>query len=79
MDDEIKEFLAEVEDHIRYDIHEVSNQLKDMQIEVNILKQQVSNLEKIIRIVDEHVAGGLSGIRIDVALMKDELEKQGGH
>ncbi|GLG01200.1 hypothetical protein Alches_12390 [Alicyclobacillus hesperidum subsp. aegles] len=50
VNDEVKELLSHMEDGIRYDIHEVSNQLKDMQTEVNILKRQVSNFEKIIRI-----------------------------
>jgi len=75
MDGEIREFLAEMEDRTRYDIHEVSNQLKDTQTEVNILKQQVSALEKIILIVDQNNAAALSGIRIDVGLIKGELEK----
>ncbi|GMA64195.1 hypothetical protein NZD89_02420 [Alicyclobacillus fastidiosus] len=73
--DELKEFLTEMEDRIRYDIHEVANQLKDIQSQVNTLSQQVNNLEKIIRIVDQNNAGTLSGIRIDTRLIKDALEK----
>lgn len=46
-----------MEDRIRYDVHNASNQIKDMQAEVNTLKQQVNTLEKVIRIVDEHIAG----------------------
>ncbi|WP_067625226.1 MULTISPECIES: hypothetical protein [Alicyclobacillus] len=73
--DDIKELLSDMEDRIRYDIHEVANQLKDIQTEVNTLKQQVSTLEKIIRIVDQNNAVTLSGIRMDVALIKDTLGK----
>ena len=75
MDDELKELLSEMEDRIRYDIHQVSNQLKDIQTEVSTLKQQVDTLEKIIRIVDQNNAAALSGIRMDVALIKDTLGK----
>lgn len=73
--DEIKELLSDLEDRIRYDIHEVANQLKDIHSEVSTLKQQVTNLEKVIRIVDQNNAANLSGIRVDVALIKDALEK----
>ncbi|WDL98853.1 hypothetical protein [Alicyclobacillus sp. ALC3] len=75
MDDEFKELLSEMEDRIRYDIHQVSNQLKDIQTEVSTLKQQVDTLEKIIRIVDQNSAANLSGIQLDIKLIKDALEK----
>ncbi|QSO48487.1 hypothetical protein [Alicyclobacillus mengziensis] len=75
MDDELKELLSDMEDRIRYDVHQVSNQLKDIQTEVSILKQQVDTLERIIRIVDQNNAANLSGIRMDVALIKDVLGK----
>ncbi|WP_067625035.1 hypothetical protein [Alicyclobacillus acidiphilus] len=77
--DELKELLTEMEDRIRYDIHNASNQLKDIQIEVGDLKRKVSTLEGILRIVDQNNAAALSGIRIDVALIKGELERLGGH
>lgn len=73
--DKLKELLTDMEDRIRYDIHEASNQLKGIQTEVNTLKQQVSILEKILRIVDQNYATGLSGVKIDVALIKGELLK----
>lgn len=77
--DELKELLTEMEDRIRYDIHNASNQLKEIQIEVDDLKRKVSTLEGILRIVDQNNAAALSGIRIDVALIKGELERLGGH
>ncbi|SHJ73187.1 hypothetical protein [Alicyclobacillus tolerans] len=77
--DELKELLTDMEDRIRYDIHNVSNQLKEMQTEVDDLKRKVSTLEGILRIVDQNNAAALSGIRIDIALIKGELGKQGGH
>lgn len=64
-----------MEDGIRYDVHEVANPLKDIQTEVNNLKQQVSNLEKIIGIIDQNNVAALSAVRIDVALIKGKLEK----
>ena len=64
-----------MEDGIGYDVHEVANPLKDIQTEVNNLKQQVSNLEKIIGIIDQNNVAALSAVRIDVALIKGKLEK----
>ncbi|WP_067929610.1 hypothetical protein [Alicyclobacillus shizuokensis] len=77
--EELKELLSEMEDRIRYDVHEASNQLKNIQTEVEDLKRKVSTLEGILRIVDQNNAAALSGIRIDVALIKGELERLGGH
>jgi hypothetical protein len=77
--EELKELLSEMEDRIRYDVHEASNQLKNIQTEVEDLKRKVSTLEGILRIVDQNNAAALSGIRIDIALIKGDLEKQRGH
>ncbi|WP_311794910.1 hypothetical protein [Alicyclobacillus acidiphilus] len=57
--EELKELLSDMEDRVRYDIHQVCNQLKDIQAEVNTLKQQASVIEKIIRIVDQNNAAAL--------------------
>lgn len=76
MDDELKKYLIEMELRLTKQIGEVSYQIKVLNTEVGLLKHRVTTVERIIRIVDSTISATLSGMRIDMELVKDEIKER---
>lgn len=69
MENRLSERIDDIEQNVRQDIADVKSQ-------VNTLEHRVIMLDKTIRIVDQNVSVALSNLRIDVELVKGELNKQ---